>query len=450
MLGQVNRTERALLPAAVDDYVEAGHPARFFVALIERMDLSAFEGEYRLDHGRPGYPPAMLLTLWLYGYANGVNSSRALERATRKDLEFMYIAGGATPDHTTLATFRRRFETAFRQVGAQALELARQAELLAPDTLALDGTKLKASAAQEKTANAKSIAKRIERYERLLDEQLAASARQDEAAAGGVAHGEAVDGDDVQAMIDALNAKLKTHRRVQAELTAADEARHQERQAVHDAKVFKRESQLAETGKLPRGRPPKEPPAEPEALTRTHLTDPEASLMKTRDGIRPAYNAQAGVDADTMLVLTADVTTAANDKQQLQPTLDAIEALPDGMTPDVLLADAGYYSDANVQACAAAAVEPYIPPGRKLSTKPKGARSAAVDAMVDRLQTDAGRTRYGRRKSTVETVFGVIKAAMGFGQLRLRGLDGAKTEWDLACFAWNLKRMHTLWGTSLT
>ena len=147
-----------------------------------------------------------------------------------------------------------------------------------------------------------------------------------------------------------------------------------------------------------------------------------------------AYNVQAGVDAETMLVVTEAVTPHANDKQEIEPALKALEELAEPLgQADALLADNGYYSEANVRACEAAGVTPYIAMGRERHRLPVEQRwtppppfdpdAGPVEAMAHRLSTLEGRAIYAQRKSTVEPVFRIIKSVLGFRQFHLRGLD---------------------------
>ena len=176
-------------------------------------------------------------------------------------------------------------------------------------------------------------------------------------------------------------------------------------------------------------------------------------------GFEQCYNAQAGVDTDTMLVVATTLTAAANDQQQVAPMLQVLTALPQDVgTVTQLLADAGYLSAANVDTCIAANIEPLIAAGRESHHLPWQERftepaplpdAADVDAltqMKQRLKTLAGRALYGLRKQTVETVFGILKAVLGFRQFLLRGLDNVRAEWALVTMAWNIRRMAVLKG----
>ncbi len=175
-------------------------------------------------------------------------------------------------------------------------------------------------------------------------------------------------------------------------------------------------------------------------------------------GFEQCYNAQAVVAAGSLLVLAADVVQASNDKQQLQPMLDRVSALPETLgKADVLLADNGYFSEANVEACAAAGIDPLIAMGREphhpslaerfADAPPPPDAATPLKTMAHRLKTPEGKKLYGLRKHTPEPVFGIIKSALGFRQFLLRGLDHVRGEWSLVTMAWNVKRMFVLAAT---
>jgi IS5 family transposase len=172
-------------------------------------------------------------------------------------------------------------------------------------------------------------------------------------------------------------------------------------------------------------------------------------------GFEQCYNAQAVVDTESMLILAADVTQAANDKQQVEPMVAQLQSLPEGLNqPEHFLADTGYFSEKNVEACHSAGVEPLIAIGRDghhpdwrerfKEPAPLAEPASPVEQMKHRLKTKAGRALYALRKQTVEPVFGIIKSVMGFRQFLLRGLENVGNEWTLVCLAWNLKRMAVL------
>jgi hypothetical protein len=172
-------------------------------------------------------------------------------------------------------------------------------------------------------------------------------------------------------------------------------------------------------------------------------------------GFEQCYNAQAPVDTETMPVLVPEVVQAPNDKRQVEPMLEKVQALPADLgQPERLLADTGFFSEANVQACEAVGIEPSIALARdarhphwseRFAEPPAPVPEATpVARMTNRLKSRAGRAVYALRKQTVEPVFGIIKSAMGFRQFLTRGLDNVRNEWRLVCLAWNLKRMAVL------
>ena len=245
-----------------------------------------------------------------------------------------------------------------------------------------------------------------------------------------------------------------------AEARAKIEARAKERfereAAEHKAKLAAREAKAKATGKKPGGKPPQPPVEGARPTDQINLTDEESRIMPVAGGgFEQCYNAQAVVAAGSLLVVAAQVVQAPNDKQQIEPMLERIEALPEDLgKPETLLADNGYFSEANVALCAAAQIDPMIALGRQshypsLSERFAEAPAAPenptpLEAMSHRLQTPAGKKLYALRKQTPEPVFGIIKSVMGFRQFLLRGLENVQGEWSLVTMAWNMKRMFAL------
>ena len=221
-------------------------------------------------------------------------------------------------------------------------------------------------------------------------------------------------------------------------------------------KVAKRKAKAEETGKKPRGPKPKAPESGPRKKDQVNLTDEESRIMPTSGkGFEQAYNAQATVDVDTMIIVESHVSQSPNDKKEISPTLLALKSLPESLGKvDSILADAGYFSDTNISSCEKAEIEPLIPPGREKHNQSIVERFAhqnplpedadTISKMRYKLKTDEGRKLYAKRKSTVEPVFGIIKHVMGFRQFLLRGFESVIGEWTLVSMAWNLKRMFAL------
>ena len=248
--------------------------------------------------------------------------------------------------------------------------------------------------------------------------------------------------------------------RAKAVIEARAKERHARERAEYEAKMTAREAKAAATGQKPRGREPQPPVEGPLPADQVNLTDDESRIMPVAGGgFEQCYNAQAVVAADSLLVVAADVVQAPNDKQQVQPMLGKIAELPAELGKvGELLADNGYFSEANVNACAAAGIEPVIAIGREAQHPSLAERFAAdppapenptpLEAMRHRLQTKQGKKRYALRKQTPEPVFGIIKSVLGFRQFMLRGLDKVRGEWSLVTIAWNLKRMFALAGAN--
>ena len=241
-----------------------------------------------------------------------------------------------------------------------------------------------------------------------------------------------------------------------AKIEERAKARFEKEQAEYEAQLTRREQKAKASGKKPGGKPPKPPVAGPKAQDQLNLTDEESRIMPIAGGgFDQAYNAQAAVDTDSMLVVGLGVTQACNDKEQVEPMPDQLAALPAALDqPKALLADAGFYSAGNVEACEAHGIDPFItvkrdahhPAPAERFTEPAAlpADATPAQAMAHKLKTKAGRSLYALRKQTVEPVFGIIKSVLGFRQFSLRGLKKVTAEWTLVCLAWNLKRMAVL------
>jgi acetyl esterase/lipase len=213
---------------------------------------------------------------------------------------------------------------------------------------------------------------------------------------------------------------------------------------------------VRQSGKKPGGKPPTPPQSGVKDSDQINLTDEESRIMPVSGGgFEQCYNAQAGADAATMLVVAATVTQAPNDKQQVKPILQVLQAQATQLgTATTLIADTGYCSESNVNACEDAGIVPLIAMARQehhphfsarfTEPAPLAGDATPLQAMKHRLATQAGRAAYALRKQTVEPVFGIIKSVMGFGQFSLRGLRKVTGEWNLVCLAWNIKRMAVL------
>jgi transposase len=446
---QVDRETGFLLPPSVDEWLPEQHLARFVVEVIERLDLSAMVKAYR-GSGSASYHPSVLLGLLVYGYATGMFSSRKLERASYDSVAFRFIAANDHPDHDTIATFRRRFLGEIEGLFVAVLMLAREMGMLQLGTVALDGTKLHANASRHSALSYEHASQ--------IEAQLKAEVAELLALAEAADQADVPDGLSVPEELARREERLARLAEAKAKIEARARERFEREQAEHEAKLKARADKEKATGKKPGGKPPAPPTEGPSATDQINLTDEDSRIMPVAGGgFEQAYNAQAAVAAGSMLVIAADVVQAANDKQQIEPMLERLGQLPEALgTPETLLADNGYFSAANVEACAKAKIEPLIAMGRErhhpswrerfAAAPPAPENPTPLDEMCHRLATPEGKRLYALRKQTPEPVFGIIKSVMGFRQFSLRGLDKVKGEWSLVTTAWNIKRMFTLVG----
>lgn len=444
----IDRTTGFLLPPSVDEWLPERHLARFVVEVIDRLDLSGMTRAYR-GSGSASYHPALLLGLLVYGYATGVFSSRKIERATYDSVAFRFIASNSHPDHDTLATFRRRFLKEIEALFVEVLMLAREMGMLKLGVVALDGTKIHANASRRHSALSYEHADKIEAQLKQEAAELLALAESEDRA-------DVPDGMSIPEELAIREARLTRIAEAKAKIEARALARFAQEQAEYEAKVAAREAHTKASGKKPRGKPPAPPQAGPTPEDQVNLTDEESRIMKVAGGgFEQCDNAQAAVASSSMLVVAQGVVQEANDKRQVEPMVKALGALPEALgKPEVLLADNGYFSEANVACCGEASIAPLISPGREkhhpswrerfAAPLPLPANPTALEAMGHRLTTPEGKQLYALRKQLPEPVFGIIKSAMGFRQFSLRGLQKVKGEWSLVTMAWNVKRMFSL------
>ena len=443
----INRDTDYLLPPSVQEWLPEAHLARYVVDVVEGLDLSARVRAYA-GCGSEAYHPAPLLSLLIYGYATGTFSSRKIERATYDSLAFRYIACNLHPDHDTLATFRKRFGKEFESAFVQVLEVARENQLSRFGTVSLDGTKIHANASRHSALSYGHCEKIEAHLKAEVQELLALAEAADQSAVP--------DGVSLPDEITRREDRLAAIATAKAKIEARAKERFEQEQAEYETKMATRLAKETATGKKPRGKIPKPPESGPRAEDQINLTDEESRIMKVAGGgFEQCYNAQAVVDTESMLILAPHVTQATNDKEQVKPMVEKVQANPEGLNrPETWLADTGYYSEKNVAMCVAADIDPLIavkrdehhPGWRERFTEPAPLADDAslVETMKHKLKTRVGRAAYALRKQTVEPVFGIIKSVMGFRQFLLRGLENVQNEWTLVCLAWNLKRMAVL------
>ncbi|AOX20494.1 IS1182 family transposase [Kozakia baliensis] len=437
-----DRSQPYLLPPDLKSWLPADDMAHFVVAAVERVPMNAFCVPIRTG-GKAQYHPRLMLALLIVSYANGIFSSRRIERATYRDISIRFVAANLHPDHDTIAAFRRTNRVAIETAFAQVLLLARETGLLRLGVVSIDGTKIDADASKYRSV----------RYDRIraLREQLTVDIAKlmDQAE-----HADATDSDPqalpeelarretLKAKLDEAYARLEADAREQAE---AARSAYEKKKAAYDAK----------TGH--RGRAPKPPDEEPPPDRQISLTDPDSRLMRRSDAheFRQAYNAQAVVCAEgSQLIVTTGVVATSADAPSFADTVLSMEDTI-GL-PEKVLADTGYASGQAVRKLREKGIDPLVAIGRPCARRPYDFRPRPAErelrritepwrlAMKDRLETTEAGDLYRLRKRTVEPVFGIIKSIMGFRRFSLRGLAKVTTEWTLVALAYNCKRMARL------
>jgi len=436
-----------LLPPSLDDWLPAGHSARFLSETVDSaLDLSLIYDAYTNATGAPPFDPAMMTKLLLYGYSIGVTSSREMERRCATDVAFRWLGANAAPDYRSISRFRRRHLGALEDLFTQVLVLCQRAGLVGLGRVALDGTKVRAAASRHKAMSYDRMGKRAEELrgevKAMLAQAEASDLEEDEE------FGEDRRGDELPAQLATKEARL-------AAILAAKEAIEAEA----------REKAARETTKkaTARGASPEEAERAGEEAAKTatvnpraqrNFTDSDARMMKTADGsFHYCYNAQAVVDEHAQVILSTSLVQDATDVHQLTPMIETTteQLRRAGVTksPRVLLADAGYCSTDNIDATTNGPSDVLIATGRqqhgeRVTDSPRGripTNATSRERMARRLRTKSGRADYARRKAVVEPVFGQMKGRQRAGQFRLRGLAAVQAEWTLHALCHNLRKL---------
>ncbi len=272
------------LASSMNDWVDPENVVRLIDALVEQIvkaQPESFANRGQQELGRKAYRPETLLKLYLYGYLNGICSSRRLERECYRNMEVMWLLGQLRPDHKTISNYRKDNKDAIRTVCLAFRTFLKKQGFIEGHTVAYDGTKLKANASKE-TATRTGIEKRMKKLETELDKYL----------------NQLQSNDIVEDIEDQLNALSEEYQVEPALLLKIAELQKQ-------LEIMKAQKEFLNTNGLKSYAP----------------ADPEARLMKSRDGYLPAYNVQTGVDKKNKLIVVAEVTNSENDLKQLEPNV---------------------------------------------------------------------------------------------------------------------------------
>lgn len=447
-----------LMAPVLSEWVPEGDLAHFVSDLVEHtLDLSQVYASYEEERGFPPYDPRLMLKLLIYGYANGVCSSRKLERATHRDIAVRMLCAGQHPDYRSIARFRARHLEALSELFVQTLRLCAEAGLVKLGTLALDGTKLRANASRHKAMSHQRMVKAEAQLEQeIASLRVRARALLEQAAAADAAEDERFGPDNRGDELPEELARRETRLERLREAKAALEAEAREREE-------RRRTEMAAEGRKPRNPPGGRDPFAPKPTDQRNFTDPESKIMKTSDGsFHQCFNGQAVVDGLAQVILAADASNLAPDAPQLEPALDQLQANLAAAGVELgedtaLTADAGYFSEDNVEAAEAHGLDPYIATGRqKHSDPPPIAPSGPIPAdatpkqrMARKNRTKKGQATYARRKAIVEPVFGQMQTVQGAKHLLLRGKDAARAQWRFQCAISNLLKLHRAGGLAL-
>ena len=495
------RDQLILFATTIDDRIPDDDPVRVFHEILSHVDWRSWETHYVLVHGQPPIPPRVLASLILYGLTCGVRSSRRLEQACLRRVDFMWLSEDRRIDHATFCHFRNRFGRELKALYRQVLELSMRMGLVSLNEVMLDGTKVLASSSRHGTASVGTLEQRLAALSAQIEEQFAAA--------------EAADQEE-----DTLFGPQRTGHRLPREL--ADLKRRQERlqQALQAAQ--RKADQGAKVAKVP-------------------VADPDASVAPNKDGgFAPNYTPVVAVDGESGMIVAEDVLDGHDESEATVPAVEAIQQNT-GHMPKQLLADSAFNSGPNLQALEAKKVEALIPSasrtdaednparrerldqpvpaeqweklpvdrsthrlcrtafifdaahdcywcpmGKKLAFEkslskkrrkgqirydryrcqgcggcglaarciPKKAAGRCIDrdgheplreAMDARLRSPRGRAAYRRRAPVVEGTIGVIKSTLGLRQFLLRGLQKVRTEWTWMTTACNLRTLMRLW-----
>ncbi len=437
------RRQAFLLPPDMQDWLPQDDIVHLVLDAVSLMDLSKYEEEHRVGGaGQAPFAPSMLLSLLIYAYSHGVKSSRAIERLCRRDAGYRYIVGEHVPDHTVIARFRRRHIDRLQAVFAIVLRMCRDAGLIRLGLVALDGTKVKANASLDANRSAATI---DEQVTRMLAEAQSVDQREDRQFGPQGREG-------LPRALSRREDRLARLRACKAKLESEAEAAAARQQAKIDARAVEEQG----SGKRRRGRKPKPAAGSVDPERVANPTDPDSRIMKTRRGWVQGYNVQAVVTPQ-QIILASEVTTEANDVQQLQPMLTQAQAMVElVLGEDAALGaaavDAGYWSEENA-ASETEECELFIATRQdrkqraelRDAASPRGRMPKGLSArgrMQRKLRTKRGRAIYAQRGASVEPVFGQMKERQGAGQFSMRGLGACQGEWQLHAAVHNLRKLH--------
>ena len=414
-----------LMPPSLEDKVPADHLARYVSRVVDHLDTGDIEASYS-ELGRPGYYPKMLIKLLVYGYSMGIRSSRRIQRASREDVVFRWLAGMEEPDFRTISDFRKGRLKDVRSIFTQVLELCAELGMVRCGKISIDGTKIEANSGRHKILFRKKLEKSLSGYEVKVDEILKEA--------------EKIDAEEDELYGDSDGYSLE-HPPTAEEIDKALKGLKKKKEKLKRDKD-KLEAKAVVT---------KEKLGRMEGRNSSGTTDPDATLMLMKnESLGMGYNVQMATE--NQVIVGYGVFQRPNDNWLLQPMVEEV-ARNMGAKPETVLADKGYCSQSNYEYLERAGITGAIPPhtfdwdmrtrhqGTYRRTRNQGYEDVKV-RMLDRLDTPEGKALMDHRKHDIEPTFGDIKHNMGFRKLLLRGLPKAHAEIGLVAIAHNLKKLN--------
>ncbi len=427
---EYNQDQLLLMPPAIQEWVKEDSLARFLSEILDGMDargrLDAFYAPYRVDGwGAPAFHPVMMLKVLLYAYTHGMTSSRRIEAMLEVDIAFRYLAANNQPDFRTINGFRTTHLEALLALFVDVLELCRDAGMVKLGRVALDGHRVAGDASLSENRTRERLEQQVQE---LLDEAAWIDAREDQQ------QGPDARGDELPSGLKNPRKRAEHLQRALDELKKREAALRQEQ----EERIALREKEEQEAGRKKRGRKPK-PAAEvklPEDA-RVNRTDPDSRVMKARRGWVQGYNAQAMVDCASQIIVAQQVSNEESDVSLLAPMLERCEEQA-GARPEQMLADAGYWSEANGALDGQGGTDLLIATVHWARERPE--EHPQRDLMEAKLGSEEGKAAYAQRGSTAEPVFGQM-VTRGLERFRLRGKKKVGLEWSLWCTTHNLRKL---------
>ena len=495
-----------LLPPSPSDWLPEKHFVYFLLDVLPELDLKPIEVKLQAKDPRGvlPYPPVFMVGLLLYAYCRGVFSSRRIECAIMERVDFRVLAGGLSPDHATIARFRRAHLEELKALFLQILKICEGAGLAGVGRVALDGSKFRANASKHKAMSYGCMVKKeaelqeqinklleaaedtdqteddeygegagdqdipvelARRQTRLAKIRAAKSALEDGARQARAARlEELAEGNDSRAADEGLSSKERKAARTRAENQRSDAQQLREQKATmkdddeddnsSDKSDPSDHDPSDESAPLPSRKVRHTTDGAPHDKAQRNFTDPDSSIMEHKGGFEQSYNAQV-VANDCQVIVATGLSNCASDTNHMQPMIE--RTVSNVGIPDVALADAGYWSPANAAHSEGLGIATYIATGRAAKVEAEAeamAEAAGTDPPADlgprermrtKLRTPEGRDTYCARKWMVEPVFGQIKGAMGFRTFSMRGLEAARGEWGFVCGCHNLRKLFACW-----